>query len=1196
MSVRKNAQIGSRMKTKVEKLAKGIIEKCPPELEVSVDSLKISLQTGTEIDGCIEVFSTNGASAKGLFYSDNTRIILEEEKFVGEKAQLHYKVNAVGMAAGDKLTGALHIVSDGGEIAIPYEIAVEAPYIETEMGRVYDLFHFTNLVKKNYDEAVHIFTSDDFERIFLARDSIDCSVCESLKGSSSIKTALEEFLVYANKKARVRLEAETKKEYHNLEETYGDVLQIKKENWGYTELSFHTDADFIKLSAKQATSEEFAGNLYELSYLIKAEKLHAGMNTGHIFVKTPYQEICCELTVEREYRDAAKHRVRGQVKNDCMSLAGYYFDFRLHRISTESWCKKSNRKIEHIRSLEYGLGEIPLEIELMHAQVLVVQKRLHEAGRILDRALNRLEQMQDTESTLYCYYQYVKSLFLKNPESVKVTAARIKEIYDRGNSGWQMLWVLLYMDEEYALNKSLRIARIKEQFTKGCRSPFLYYEACAVINEQPQLLRVLNSFEQQALWWGCRYEAVSEKTAIQTAELANMEKRCTPILFRILTALYTKYKNKFILESLLSLLLRNGMTSAAFFPWFSEGILQNITLTGIYEAYMSSLPEDFEESFPRVLKLYFAFDNSLNEELKTRLYENVLRYSVENTAILKNYASLMERFVMEQIKKGRINKRLSYLYKKVVSKTMLDTDLAEKYLLILMTQYLKCENKEIRHIIVRHKELNEEQRIPLLNGVAYFPVYTEDCIIILEDEKGRRFYEHCSYQRKALMSGGEMLRHCHMLCEGDILLWLHLCERQNSTDVELYKKAVEYPKLRQVYRNQLFQKIIEYYTDNYDAEQLEETLRQLHMGSIEPEESKQLAELLITRAMYGEAYELIEKHGYEGIAPNRLLKICIKRIWDNDMQKDEALIEICTHVFFKGKYEESILNYLLRYYYGSTKNMLKLWQAACDFDVDTSDLEERLLVQILFTGTYVSKAFDVFAEYYKNGVNQTVIVAYLVNQSYMYFIKETLVPERIFEMLEIELKNGHELAQVCHFALLKFYSEQSSLNGTQEKLMWKLLKQAVDEDYLFGFFKKFETYGMLPLCLRDKAIVEYRAQGAGHVEIHYTKSSPDGQEDGYEIMPMQHVYENIYIASFILFYGESFQYFITEEERETSGLTQSDSITSSEWCEKYGESRYQLLNDICASSEMHDMKTWHNLMQLYEKQMHWAEEYFKPMD
>ena len=135
---------------------------------------------------------------------------------------------------------------------------------------------------------------------------------------------------------------------------------------------------------------------------------------------------------------------------------------------------------------------------------------MNEAKYYLDCARDEAVAERENRQMLYCYYLYVSTLYNRDRTYALETAQTVRDIYERDNNDWRVLWILLYLDVEMSKNKSLKLLRIKEQFNRGMRSPVLFLEACLILNEQPLLLRVLNEFEIHVLLYGCKAGIIEE--------------------------------------------------------------------------------------------------------------------------------------------------------------------------------------------------------------------------------------------------------------------------------------------------------------------------------------------------------------------------------------------------------------------------------------------------------------------------------------------------------------------------------------------------------------------------------------------------------------------------------------------------------------------------------------------------------------
>ena len=69
------------------------------------------------------------------------------------------------------------------------------------------------------------------------------------------------------------------------------------------------------------------------------------------------------------------------------------------------------------------------------------------------------------------------------------------------------------------------------------------------------------------------------------------------------------------------------------------------------------------------------------------------------------------------------------------------------------------------------------------------------------------------------------------------------------------------------------------------------------------------------------------------------------------------------------------------------------------------------------------------------------------------------------------------------------------------------------------------------------------------------------------------MFAGIFVKSFLLFYGESIQYYITEENGNREQLTQSSVVekTEDEFCERSW--KYTMINEAAIAKEMNDYKS-----------------------
>ena len=131
---------------------------------------------------------------------------------------------------------------------LPFTAHIETRTINTSIGKIKNLFEFTNLARLDWAEAIKVFASDEFERIILKNEEKYHVIYRNLLKSNSTGQALEEFLISVNKKSRINLSIDrTALEYEIHGEDVSDKLVLTRINGRSTEIRISTDVPLFSL-------------------------------------------------------------------------------------------------------------------------------------------------------------------------------------------------------------------------------------------------------------------------------------------------------------------------------------------------------------------------------------------------------------------------------------------------------------------------------------------------------------------------------------------------------------------------------------------------------------------------------------------------------------------------------------------------------------------------------------------------------------------------------------------------------------------------------------------------------------------------------------------------------------------------------------------------------------------------------------
>lgn len=1184
------------MKETVGKISRGIIEYSTPVLGVSESEIEQNVEKGSVYEGTFSIYSEDGRELKGIIYSTNCMVKLVNSQFVGNNAEIKYEIDTTYLDENEKVEGKFVVVSNGGEASVVYAFTVTMPSVKASIGQIHDLFNFANLVKSDYDEALRLFLSKTFKDIFLRGNICGQALYDGLMKSKNVHKALEEFLIGINKKNRINISiSETNRDYDKLEESYGDKVIIAKDTWGYVDIDIYVQGDFITNYKTHLTTEDFAGSNYEFTYLVDKKRLHDGMNYGTITFSTTFQKLTLQISVD----NTSEHDIgRIEVKRCMYKLMKLYLKLRSRKCSVENWADESFALIDRAR----GFDDDNDFLKLVLAQIYITRDRSEDAEWLLSSVAENILDDIDNNLELYCYYLYIRTLQRRDLKFTKEIFAKIKSYYENGYDSWKLLWILLYLDDAYENNASLKIARIKEQYKKGCKSPLMYYEALGVFNKQPGLLRVLNDFEVQVILFGCKHDIIEKKLALQVAELTMLEKNFRPLLFKSLSIMYKKYEDKNILIALCGVLIRGNITNNKYFEWYAEGVRKEINLTRLYEYYMFSIDENYTDVLPNMIYMYFVYNGNLLFYRESLLYANIIANKDKIPNVYKSYRVNMERFAIENLEKGVMNRNTAIIYREFLQGSMIKDDIAKNMPHILATYEIGCSNRKIHKVVVLHKELNNEKSYILRDGKANIEIFTEDAIILLEDNHGNRVVKTEDVKERKLLDNNSLLQLCHDKCNDDVYYIAAAAEQfikyHNSTNetVETFKDIMNISEFRYDFCKAIMRDIIEYYYTHYDGDELDDYLISLDKSELDSSSRDKVIELMIVRGLYSYAYEAMNKYGYIRISSRKLVKFVSRYISMISDDEDRFILDVAGYAFRKGKYNENVLEYLCKYYNGTTKEMIELWKVAKNFSFESRELEERLIAQILFGKSKIGYLIKLYDSYMLKGATEMVKKAYFFYVSYMYFVKDIPADEEFFIQLEKELevqKFSHDfLHDVCKAAYLQYMSKKTDITDKQIDLCKYCMEYLLDKEYCFEFFKTFIRWFELPSNVCDRAIIEYRTSPDCNVHVHYVMKN-EYDSNSYQECKMKDCFGGVFVKDLTVFYGENIQYYITEENEKGTNITESKDYYLGDDVVFTGKTAYGMINDILRCKELKDETTVRELTKEYYLNRSVAKEIFE---
>lgn len=1162
-------------------------------LDFSCNVIELTFDEAKQQKGTFQIHNVAVTPMEGYILSSHMRMQCLTPIFRGEDAEITYCFDSTGMEPGDTVKGEFRIISNKGEYTIPFEVVREKHYVSSTMGNIRNLFHFANLAKTNWEEAVQLYYSAGFVQILEGNDAQYLSVYRGLSANPGNQQNVDEFLVAVKKKSHVFYETSVDEiRVKNPDSTIMKEITVSKDGWGYVSMEVSVEGYFVGIEKEIYTEDDFLGNICRIPVYLEPEHMHQGMNYGKVVITTPKQEITVKIVAENhplqvmETKDFEWLRLSADITKE-------YVDFRLGKQDAGTWIAKTSPLVEKMS----GTEERNIIASLYQAQLLLAKERIQDADYVLTKVEEWMTK-EEQEPEVYGYFLYLTTLLNRDESYTDKVAHKVKKMFQREQDNFRLAWLMLYLQKNLFFHEDKKWDFLEERYYRGANSPILYVEAMQLLWEQPSLLIKLESYEISLLLFAIKHDVLNQQIAERIQFLITREKEYDFRIYAIIRYCYEKHPSKEMLQAICTYLMKGNCVGKEYFPWYDKAVREELRLTRLYEYYMMSIDLTYKGELPRMVMMYFAYQNNLDYEHMAFLYANVWENRAVYPEIALSYTEHLEGFVREQIAAGHVNAHLIKLYKRILVPSVMDVKFANDAAPMIFMHEIPVSDPDIRNVIVIHEHIKGEAVYPVENQKAYVPIYSIFYKLIFEDAYGNRYVPSDFLRPQPVLFDEELFKTILPMTQEKTGVLLYYCEGGrnyiNITEENVYSYArlLRSEEMTDYYKRVLQVALIKYYFEQDYIRELDELLIGTEPEYLSAVERGEVIHIMVARGMYDIAFEWICLFGTEYIDTKTVLRLCSRLLERRDFEEDENMLGLCTYVYRKNRYDENILSYLVKYYEGGIRELRTLLRDSEGFAIDTYTLQERIIVQSLFSGVYMGEKMKLYESYIYNRGNHEIEKAFLTRCSYDYFVEQCVTEQSVFERMEQFMSEGEKMGRVCRLAVLKHAAESDPATWNV-KLLTELLTLEISKGYVFPFFSVFA--GAVPevLPFTDRTFVEYKGEPGSRVIIHYAVEKENGEETEYCKEEMKNLYGGIFVKSFILFCAESIQYYITEQSGNREQLTQSSTIRKSESDTNIGSWRYPMLNEAVLCKEMKDYKTMETLLLDYRKKDYMIREIFR---
>lgn len=1169
------------VRARIGQIAAGRFNGTKPILAFSEETIDLSVIEGRSEAGSFVIESTNQIKICGIVYSTNPRMECLNPHFEGEKVRIRYQFNSKGLTEGDTCEGKFVIVCNQIEYSLSFCAGITRLYAEASTGAVKSLDDFTRLAASNWDEAYHLFYNRNFLNTIPYDNVYERLTYEGFACARPSGQNMEEFLIGVNKKQPVSISVDKSEEiFMASKEPQSGCFTITKDNWGYTEIRLRTDCEFIKLSKPVLTLDDFIGKTYLYEYIIDASAMHAGRNFGRIYIDGVYQSFTIDITagVRDDDGSISDIAVTKDIKECMVGIMELYTSFRLKRIVTGVWANETISILNHLHAL------VPDEhmYELMKAQAFIINRQRQEAKWILD---DFKHSNPDKKAPIWGYYLYLMTLLEREPSYVDNMTHEVELIFYENPDSVLLFWVLLFLRDQYFDDSAGKLKDIKYWVLRGCSSPYLYIEAYYLISQDPYLIKELSVFELRILSWAVKEKALTKELAGAIFEAVDLAGGFDNRVYELLTAAYEICPEAEYVGIICSYLIKGHKNDTCFHKWFELGIENKLRLTGLYESYLLTMDDRQISPVPKIIQMYFSFDNKLPYRKLAVLYNNIIAAKETEPEVYHKYRKAMGRFAMDQAQLRHIDDNLAVLYEDMLELGFINEELSAAFSDIIYTHKLIVFDKRIVRAIIYQNEMKEPQIVPVTDQCAYFELFSNDYVILFEDSRGYRYVKSISYRLQRLMDAEKYLDRCISLSPDRpqyiVSHFKHVRDYSDFTkdDLKLFKPVFYSESFSDSYKAVMGYRILKYCQLHDYEDYVRPFLQSINFDTLQKDARKYLIDMLVSNRLYEKAYDMAMEYGIDMLAAASKVVLCENALKVQHVD-DDFMVQLAISAFKTGKYSDLVLKYLCENYTGPTDELINLWHAADKFSISSMKLDERILEQGIYTQIEPEKISDIFMEYYKRAGNEKLILAYISLVAHGYLHSGGCKADFIFDIIEKRFIGNRTLNDACQLALLKHFAEKTDITQAELEIEDTLLKYYIYNNMYFDFFARLDYRLLEKYFIYDKAFLQYESTPGTHVVLHYSRDE-DGEEFNSE--DMVEMYDGIYVKTFVIFFGELIRYYITEEHDNSIEVKESNRLTCNNIPGDNDHSRYNLINEMIISDTLSDETTLKSNIDEYKR-------------
>ena len=582
------------------------------------------------------------------------------------------------------------------------------------------------------------------------------------------------------------------------------------------------------------------------------------------------------------------------------SDAAAYKNFRIMRflLSVLRFLRGSeeHRKTWYDNEIARLLDTYPKDTEI---RLLSAYYQYATGNSAISRAeLIRLQDQVQKERTekkdRYCLFILLAGLVQNDAERTDAARRLIHKYYSDGSASLLLTFLEYRTNPLYREQPEEALSFLRRLYDKGVRSRLFLQELVFLREDCDPPAPVMTEQELYAMLYGLRHGIVSERGlfSVLSGELKNTA--YLPLYMLILRLGYRRFKNLSLLQAVVNVFLQQKGTSPQCYIWYREAIARNVSMNGLYEYFLLSMPKKEGVSIPREVMRHFGLMREHSGLPRDLLYHAAVTEYRDDEEIRILYENPVRNFGLGWMKKAEYTALTVPVIRAAAVPEELSEETAEGMTEFFHVREVRSTVRDARKVVVSYPQLTKEMSFPMEDGKGYVPLFSSKAILAFEDAGGTRFADP-GKTVSPVLEDEILYRSARAMVQETLLLRLSEADRLMEEGIRSEEEAVfvrelsRDRRLSDYFRARLSEKLIECGRNIGEKNKLLPFLKEIDFGSLKKPYRTELLNLLIGEGQFEAAYRRVLEYGFETLPDEPLSVLADSRLRDPQAGNDPVL-------------------------------------------------------------------------------------------------------------------------------------------------------------------------------------------------------------------------------------------------------------------------------------------------------------------